>query len=101
PGTAHVQSGNRRVPQRRRLGGIYDLDRLSEYQGRFEPWVEDAQAGLGKVTPTGDAPGRYTGGFAGRRTYHCRCGRRTTCTDRSLLRLLLCAIVEGEREVSL
>jgi hypothetical protein len=99
--TAHVVSANRRLPKRRRRRGIYDFDRLSEYQGRFEGWVEDAQAGLGKVTPTGDAPGRYSGGFAGRRAYRCRCGSETTCTERQLLMVWLHAIVDGEREVPL
>jgi hypothetical protein len=101
PSTAHVVSANRRLHKSKRQGGIYDLDRLSTYQGRSEAWVEDAQAGKGKVRPTGDAPGQSTG-LPGRRTYACRrCGAACTVRDRSLLSLYLGAVVDGDREVSL
>jgi hypothetical protein len=100
PGTAHVVSANRRLPKKERHGGIYDLDPLSAYEGRFEPWIEDADAGLGQVRPSED-PTRATG-FAGRRTFECaRCGACFVCTEHKLLRLWLDAIVNEEREIRL
>ncbi len=104
PQGAHVLSGNKRQPPKRRHGGIYDLAdiTLAHGEGRRQlGWQEDAQAGRGNVTPTGERPG-VASGFAERRTHTCpRCHAAYTHTNTTLLQHYLNAIARGDTGIRL
>jgi hypothetical protein len=112
---AHMVSANRRIRPKWRQGGVFDLAALTPAPTtggrRLQGWVEDAQANLGSVFPTGERPGIFSG-FTERRTHICRkCKHRKkhgkprprayTHTNTALLRLWLDAIANGEHEIRL
>lgn len=58
-------------------------------------WVEDAEAGLGVVSPTADRPGAASG-LPQRRRFTCpRCHAEHTLTNHGLLVAYLQVIVDG------
>lgn len=104
PQGAHVISGNTRQPPKRRHGGVYDLADITPAHGggrRQLGWQEDAAAGRGNITATGERPG-VASGFAERRTHTCpRCRAAYTHTNTTLLQLYLTATSRGDPEIRL
>ncbi|MGH8945022.1 MAG: hypothetical protein ACRDVL_02600 [Acidimicrobiia bacterium] len=99
---ARIVSGNRRKPPAKRRGGVFDLASVTgEPPRRFESWVEEAQAGLGKAIPTGEEPG-HSAGLLLRRGWDCpRCGASWVLKNRTLLQAFLQGIERGDREIVL
>ncbi len=100
---AYVVSANNRQTPKRRRGGIYDLDNITTASGtrNLPGWQEDAAAGRGTVTPTGERSG-IGSGLAERRTHSCpRCNATYTHTNTTLLQYYLEAISRGGGEVLL
>ncbi len=83
---------------------MYDLADITPASGdgrRQLGWQEDAEAGRGNVTATGERPG-VASGFAERRTHICPCCHAAyTHTNTTLLQLYLTATSRGELELRL
>ena len=95
--TALLALANKLQPPKRRYGGMYDLDDITQagLSGRAqEGWVEDANAGKGSLTPTRNREG-VGSGYNERAIWHCRnrgCARKFTRVNNTLLAKYLHAI---------
>ena len=101
---AYLVSANRRQPPKRRRGGVWDLADITTPPGTtraFPGWIEDAQANVGSVRPTGERAEVFSG-MNERRTHNCRrCGADYTHTNTTLLRFYLGSISRGEPAIRL
>jgi len=101
---AYLVSANRRQPPKRRRGGVWDLADITTPPGTtraFPGWIEDAQANVGSVRPTGERAEVFSG-MNERRNHHCRrCGADYTHTNTTLLRFYLGSISRGEPAIRL
>ena len=101
---SYLVSANGRIRPKSRRGGVYDLADITPAKGKsrgLQGWQDDAAAGKGAVSPTGERPG-IGSGLAERRKHTCKgCGAVYTHTNTTLLRLYLDAIASGHPEIRL